>query len=1373
MDNSLCISLLCFVIFGSFSLGAQSVPAVVTELPTYLPALTPSHSEDFSHLRSNPSLCTQNVFFDANGKMWINTCDELERLKVSLFQFDGYDFRLVRGDLKKIKGEAFIQAMLNKRKLIGISQYQGQDNIFLYDLFTNEVSIHSPPEKGHIRQMDVMDTEQVFFLLHTENRVIKYEMTDTQFIQRAIIPPEYEQITVDGISQQEQIRFFDNNNIWIIAKDVSCVERIHLETGERKKYNIEKHNAHLSVSDVSSELIDFELTNFNGIIYLQFLMLGRRYFYQANESGDEFRRVGEGVLSNRMLIPDKNGNMLYVYSDRQKKYYAILQDKTGSLFNYSSFFQPLNGHRLRNVISTDFMQQVAICSSKGVLLHTVKAPHLIKTFLENRAHRAIVELPDQKYMVTPEHHNTYIIDGKTGKTSVFSYPEWKAQNRALVRDSNGYIWAASRIAGLIKYDPVAHTFQEYSMQGRKTGTLFTFVGSHTLAVTIKRALYLYDLESDTLFPFLADGDLLTFPKGIQDMVYGKNDLLWVATTTGLYRIDIKNRTFKILGKEAPFQDAGFLCINEDEQGRLWLGTSLNGLQIYDPLAQKIQTLNSDNGLANNTVPSITTDDEGVRWLGTFNGVSLVSPEGSLITNLYKADGLAHNESNRHANLKTSDGNIMIGTVGGISFFNTKRIKENLNQKQDLKIYLTSLEYYDSHLYKLKKKQHGLSTTEAIELPAEYRDLTVRFAVSNYFRPEENKYAYRIEGIDDGWRDLGNQRRLRLNNLPAGNFRLLIKGSDALNNWTKEPIAITIRVNEFFYKQGWFFALCVLLAGGLIALWINSLRRQVKRATGKIRKDKVIIEKQAEKLRELDEAKSEFFTNISHEFRTPLTIISGMVEQVRDKPEAWLDKGTQMIKQNTHHLLDLINQILDLRKLDSKHLTLNLVQGDIVKHLEYIINAYHSHADSLGLKLHFLATQSSIIMDYDPDKILRIVSNLLSNAIKYNKEQGDIYCQVQQVEHNGQDVLQLHVRDTGTGIPEEKLPAIFNRFYQINTSGSKKTTGSGIGLALVHALVELMKGAIEVNSEIDVGTTFLIKIPITRNAKLTDVDMEVPVARPEWQVGSATALSVQEDIVMHDMQKDVDLPNVLIVEDNSEIVQLMVADLQDHYHLYIANNGQEGIDKAIQEIPDIIISDVMMPEKNGYELTQTLKNDERTSHIPIILLTAKADIDSKIKGLERGADAYLAKPFYRRELHVRLKQLLALREKLQQRYSGQTDPQFVPLADDPQNPVFEDAFIQKVYTSIAANISDPQYGILRLTRDLGMSRSQVFRKIKALTGTSPALFIRSYRLREGKKLLTTTDLTISEIAYDVGFSSLQYFSDAFMEEFGIRPSATRK
>ena len=517
----------------------------------------------------------------------------------------------------------------------------------------------------------------------------------------------------------------------------------------------------------------------------------------------------------------------------------------------------------------------------------------------------------------------------------------------------------------------------------------------------------------------------------------------------------------------------------------------------------------------------------------------------------------------------------------------------------------------------------------------------------------------------------------------------------------------------------------------------------------------------ERLQLIDQLKTQFFTDISHEFRTPLTVISGMIDKIEETPEKWLVKGVGMIRRNSQNLLQLVNQILDLRKLESGAMELRPTQGEVVSYLRYLFESFEAWAESRDLRMHFLGNVPELVMDYDPEKLLRIVSNLLDNAIKFTPEGGQIYLLVDHLEPPGQ--LQFRVKDTGVGISADALPGIFERFFQGNDGRpSKPRGGTGIGLSLCRELVRLMNGEISVESQEGKGTTFTVKLPVLRQAPKAE---EAPEAG--LSALNLPALAGLSDWVQHP-DVDAELPQVLIVEDNPDVAHYLQACLEGLYRLTLATDGEQGIERALEDIPDLILSDVMMPGKDGFELCQILKNDERTSHIPIVLLTAKADVESRIAGLQRGADAYLAKPFDRQELLVRLDKLLELRATLQSRYRS---TEALPAADD-EGANLEDRFVLKLRQAVEENLEDEDFGILQLCKFVGMSRTSLHRKIKALTGRSTSAFIRIVRLERARVLLNTTDLNISQVAYEVGFKDPKYFSSSFKEIFGETPRSAR-
>lgn len=548
---------------------------------------------------------------------------------------------------------------------------------------------------------------------------------------------------------------------------------------------------------------------------------------------------------------------------------------------------------------------------------------------------------------------------------------------------------------------------------------------------------------------------------------------------------------------------------------------------------------------------------------------------------------------------------------------------------------------------------------------------------------------------------------------------------------------------------------------------QDLEATIKRAIEEIESHREAEQTKEElnQLQELDALKTRLYTNITHEFRTPLTIILGITDRLTEELEESAHSGLHMIQRNGHHLLNLINQMLELRKLESGKALVRMQQGDILAYLKYITESFDSYAASRDIRLHFLTEEETIVMDYDPEKVLHIVSNLLSNAVKFTKDGGDIYVSVAL---DGEGNLLLKVKDTGIGIPTEKLPYIFDRFYQVDDSPTRASEGTGVGLALTKELIKVLQGTIKVKSELGKGTQFTIHLPISRDAA---VEEDARLHMVKEKVNAFVPLPASSFSSSPDTE--VEAPLALIIEDNPDVRQYIASCLEKEYRLAFAENGQVGIDMASDLIPDLIISDVMMPEKDGFEVCDTLKNNPHTSHIPIILLTAKADVESRLKGLQRGADAYLPKPFNREELLIRMQKLLELRRQLQQYYLSLTADDQVAL-NDKNSPEEEQEhqFVKQVRAVIEAHLADPKFVVPDLCREIGMSHSQLHRKLSALTGLSTKKLIRSIRMNYAKKLLKDPQLTITAVAYDAGFSDPDYFHRVFKQVFGMTPGAFR-
>lgn len=534
-------------------------------------------------------------------------------------------------------------------------------------------------------------------------------------------------------------------------------------------------------------------------------------------------------------------------------------------------------------------------------------------------------------------------------------------------------------------------------------------------------------------------------------------------------------------------------------------------------------------------------------------------------------------------------------------------------------------------------------------------------------------------------------------------------------------------------------------------------------------DQLELEKlEAERLKELDQIKGDFFSNVTHEFRTPLTLILGHLEQViptiKDKQG---QKELKVVQRNARQLEKLINQLLDISKLESKKMELNLKHGDIVQFIEEITGSFRSLAERKRLELKFQNQVRELEMDFDPDKVELIFYNLLSNAFKFT-EKGTVTIKINKVEKNGTDQVEIGVQDTGVGIIEEQIPKVFDRYYQSQNSRWRKNKGTGIGLALVKELVELHGGEISLKSISGVGTEITVLLPAYAKLRMEDAGvMEIPSLIPDQVEMEPANIEVRDAAFT---ESDIDASNIiLVVEDNAEIRNFLRLTLEPEFKVFESEDGKKGLDKALEIIPDLVLSDVMMPVMDGFELTKTLKKNEKTSHIPVILLTAKAAPDSRIEGLELGADAYLPKPFSSKELRAIINNLVEGRRKLKEKFSRQ----LLIRPDRVEEPSMEEKFLLKVREVVQEHLGDEHFSVEKMSSIIGMSRAQIHRKLTALTGKSASRFIRSYRLQHAMQLLESHAGTVSEIAYKVGFSSPAYFTKCFSEEYGMSPSQVRK
>ncbi|MCR9101837.1 MAG: ATP-binding protein [bacterium] len=828
---------------------------------------------------------------------------------------------------------------------------------------------------------------------------------------------------------------------------------------------------------------------------------------------------------------------------------------------------------------------------------------------------------------------------------------------------------------------------------------------------------------------------------LHEVVYifsrNENGCAYIGTNSNLLEVDLSTGAYEeiLTGLYRVF------CMHQDRQGRFWLGT-IKGITIWNPITDELIHLEEKDGLTNTNIHEIEEDNQGFLWLFTYQGVFRANPQTLQIKSFPQLHGIGRLRciaSNEEV-LKDDQGYFNAFSEDGFYRFHPDSLFADTTAPRLNLQYSRFANSNEEVVDQLNVYAHVVSTDDNYIFPHFQNNVTIEYVGIQLNDPEGVSYRYRLEGLSESWQEVGSERTARFQDLPPGDYSFVAEATSTYGI-KSSPLEFSFTILPPWYWAWWSKLLYVLLAGGAIYYFYR------------FQLSKRLAEEESIRLKELDEVKNRLYTNITHEFRTPLTVIQGMAQQINGKYQ----KETRLIRKNSRNLLHLVNQMLDLSKLESGKLDLIMIQGDIIGFLRHEIDSFKTFATSGNVTLHFESNQPELLMDFDVQKLRQVMVNLLSNAIKFTNEEGEVMVSTRPVK----DQLEITVTDNGVGIPADRLPYIFDRFYQVDDKATRAHEGTGIGLTVTKELVELMQGQITVASTVGEGTRFTILLPVRKQAPLIESVPELEVldmVAPESAAAFATSTAFS----------DPNLATALIIEDNEDIIQYLTYCLQDDYQVLTALDGEEGIKTAITHTPDVIICDVMMPEKDGFEVTATLKEDERTSHIPIILLTAKVDQASKVTGLDRGADAYLTKPFDREELMIRLEKLVALRKTLQAKYAS--PDYFAPdkVTIDPK----EDIFIQKLKHQIEAHLEETEFGIEQLANAMNLSRSQLYRKTKALTGQSIAVFVRTVRLHHGKKLLGETSLSVSEVAYRVGFSDPAYFTKTYAVLFGYPPGRER-
>lgn len=957
--------------------------------------------------------------------------------------------------------------------------------------------------------------------------------------------------------------------------------------------------------------------------------------------------------------------------------------------------------------------------------------------------------------------------------------------------NDGTIWIATNFQhGLNRFYPSTGKFEEYrnnpknlsSVSSNLITYLFEDRQNRIWIGAANAGLNLYNPAKDDFIRFThnsSDKNSISSNE-VYSMLQLSESEFWIGTQNGLNFFDLHNEKFTgykpeefISEIETNFE---VFSICEGQRENLWLGTNF-GLYYFNKNDKTFKPELVLTSLPDTRIFSVLNDDNHNLWFQTISSLVKFDTRNKTYRIYNYQDGWiqkgVYEREWRNSYKKLKSGEMVFGGTNGITIFNPDEIKDNIEIPP---VYLTKFSLFNEPV-DISKNPFGtredndsilfksIMLDEEIVLNHDENSFTFNFASLDFTNPSANKYMYKLEGFNKGWINNRNINSASFTNIPPGEYTFRVKASNSDGFWNEEGASIKLIILPPWWKT----TIAYISYGILLLLILYWIRRfEINRI--KTRNLLRIHEIETNKLQEIDQMKSHFFANISHEFRTPLTLILGILDKHIKKPNQD-NSDLKVMKKNAERSLQLINQMLELSRLETGTMKLHAQETDIVRFVRRIASSFISYAEQKKIELklnnHHLKSENNeekIPIFFDHEKMETIIYNLLSNALKFTPEEEKISINISAK----QTTAEISITNTGISIPEGDIPYLFDRFYQGNESSAKHIEGTGIGLALVKELVELHHGEVYVVSK-ENKTAFNV---ILLKGSSHFIEEQIVREIPERTEDHLEFIPDQEVVTKQKTYDDTGRKEsgiVLVVEDHFDLRNFICEQLKNDYSIIEAEDGEKGLNLAEELIPDLIISDIMMPKMDGYELCKEIKTNIKTNHIPVILLTAKATIESKLEGLETGADDYLIKPFNTDELKTRVRNLIRLRQQMREKFTSE----MILKPAEVIVPSNQKVFIEKLTAIIESHIEDEKFSVEILSKDIGMSRSQLHRKVKALTSQSPNEFIRNYRLQRAADLIKQQAGNFAEIAYKVGFSSQAYFTKSFQELYGLTPSEFKK
>ncbi|WP_207533435.1 hybrid sensor histidine kinase/response regulator transcription factor [Desertivirga arenae] len=1318
----------------------------------------------FSHLNNSQGLShnqVNTIYKDKQGFLWIGTLAGLNR-------YDGYRFKIFRHDEnnKVSLSDEYVTAIYDapKGKMLietgsGFNIYDPDTESFDREAVDYFKKLQLPVTVTYVHK----DTKQVFWfiagdelyrLLPGDDIVAKIPGTkNISFINNDAIGNLWLSYTNGSIEKRDHLcrrilertkteahgrnKFFidQQNGIWLYVSD-NPQGVFYRDPGAK---SISHFNKGSSRCPLSSNLINGVVQDGRGNIWLGtdhggINIINKNDFtvrYLQNREGD-----GRSIAQNSLVT---------IYRDEAGFIWAGTYKRGISYYNENAFRFPIYQHQPYNNSNLPYDD--------------------VNRFAEDRKGNLWIGTNGGGLIYFDRSKNSFRqYKHQSGNTNSLS-------NDVIVSlwiDRSDKLWIGTFFGGLDCFD--GKTFKHYkhnskdpqSLSDDKVWEILEDRKGNLWVGTLSSGLDLLDRESGKFRHFIPGRANSVNSTYISAFAEDKAGNLWVGTANGLSVRNSKTGRFtnfvRLESNPHSLSNNFVYSLLCDSRGLIWVGTR-SGLNYYDPALGYFKSLSSADGLPDNTILNILEDAHSNLWISTPNGLSKITirdgREGHFsFKNYDEADGLQGRSFNENAALRTSTDELIFGGPNGFNIFLPARLHST---RKPHKLAFTDFSLFNKSVGINEKVDNdvilpeSLNSLQEVVLNHDQNVFAIEFAALGAGNPEKVNYAYMLEGFDKRWFNTdGKLRKATYTNLDPGHYTFKVKASNDDGSWNEEVLSLNMVINPPFWKTPVAYFLYFLAAVGAL-LFIR------RRGIEKLKRQFALEHErqEARRMHELDMLKIKFFTNVSHEFRTPLSLILAPVERIlTEVHEPERKHQLQMIHRNGRRLLNLVNQLLDFRKMEVRELRLHTRKGDLIDFMRDTFFSFTDIADKKHICFSFKSDIDSLNTEFDSDKIERILFNLLSNAFKFTPNNGQISLEILSRQETEQVSLEIRVKDTGIGIPAEKRDKVFERFFQNEMPGSIVNQGSGIGLAITREFVVLHGGTIRVESEENLGSCFILNFTF----KITDAMQAKKVEIEEIAENKPSPAQQQE---LNHKKK-----TVLLVEDNDDFRFYLKDNLRQFFNILEAGDGKEGWQKSLATHPDLIVSDISMPQMNGIDLCMKLKADKRTTHIPVILLTALAGEEQQLKGLETGATDYMTKPFNFEILLSKIRNLIQQQDTLKRTYVKQVDASPVKVEIESS----DERFISRALAELEKNIANADYSVEELSSSLNLSRVALYKKMLALTGKAPAEFIRSFRLKRAAQLLLESQLTVAEVAFRTGFNNPKYFAKYFKAEFGTVPSA---